>query len=931
MLAGDVDPSTTIALSFFRQTEKKQLEPAPGLTAGQIVGDFRLTALIGQGGMGQVWEAEQLSLGGRRVALKFVRPERVTERQLELFAREARAGGRLSHPGIVAVYGHGISAGLAWIGLEFVKGCWTLRDFLNDVARASEVPEGYDRQVARFIAEIADAMQAAHEAGVIHRDLKPQNVLITSDNRPKITDFGLARITDESAISASGEFAGTYFYMSPEQVLAKRMGIDHRTDVFSLGVVLYELLALQRPFQGDTGHQVVAQIATKDPPDPRTFRSRIPRDLVVIAGKALEKDRDKRFPMMKELAADLRRYLAGEPIHARPPSRLDHTLKWIKRNPAKSSVTAVVLLALVVISTLLVENVRARGEADDRRREAEQAAEREKLAAERERTAADLAQANERRATDEKDRADHEAQAATKGRDEVLQLSALQDLDDLLARADELWPASPERIKVLEDWIRDARALVADLPVHERKRRELRAKALPQPADEREVKRKQHPDYPRWVELEKELETAAVAAVAATSDEAARAAEEQLVALEQERDRIAVRLDDRRDWTFPEEEREARWWNNQLTKLIEGLDELEKGLLVEDATSEAHGWSVPRRLAFARSLEAGFAPGGEHERRWSVTLPEIRAAYPGIEVTPQLGLVPIGLDPDSGLWEFAHLQTGEPAERGPDGKLVLREETGLVFVLLPGGTFWMGAQKSDPAKPNYDPSARREEGPVHEVTLSPFFLSKYEMTQAQWLSFTGSNPSAYQLSNLAPSLLHPVEQVSWTTCTEVCKRLGLELPSEAQWEYGERGGTGTAWWTGDERDSLLGAANLADQAAKRTAVEWQDIKDWPELDDGYPVHAPVNQLAANPYGLYHVHGNVWEWCRDGYHGGDFYYRQTSGTDPVSDPAGASSRVYRGGGFTGAALAARSACRGVIAPGYASDVKGVRPARALLAP
>ena len=188
------------SLSFFRRKgEEERPQPAPGLASGKIVGDFRLVSLIGQGGMGQVWEAEQVSLH-RTVAVKFMRPERVTERQLELFAREARAGGRLHHPGIVTVYGHGQSDGLAWIAMEFVGGGWTLKDFLDEAARAAEVPAGYDRHVARFVADIAEAMQTAHEAGVIHRDLKPQNVLVTSEDRPKVTDFGLARITDESAM-----------------------------------------------------------------------------------------------------------------------------------------------------------------------------------------------------------------------------------------------------------------------------------------------------------------------------------------------------------------------------------------------------------------------------------------------------------------------------------------------------------------------------------------------------------------------------------------------------------------------------------------------------------------------------------------------------------------------------------------------------------
>jgi len=344
--------------SFLGREEPGTPALAIGVKPGEVVGDFRLTRLIGQGGMGQVWEAEQLSLDGRKVAARFVRPERVTQRQLDYFEREARAGGRLSHDRIVRVYGHGDSRGIAWISMELVEGGRTIRDLIDDVSRADEVPAGYDLEVARFVAEIADGVQAAHDAGVIHRDLKPQNVLITPGSQPKVTDFGLARITDESGISETGDVAGTYNYMSPEQVAARRSGIDHRTDVFSLGVVLYEMLALQRPFQGDTSHQVIEQIVTRDPPDPRTFRSRIPGDLVVIVGKALEKDRKKRFASMADLSADLRRFLAGEPILARPPAPLDRATKWMRRNPVKSTSAAILVVALALVSALLAWNVR---------------------------------------------------------------------------------------------------------------------------------------------------------------------------------------------------------------------------------------------------------------------------------------------------------------------------------------------------------------------------------------------------------------------------------------------------------------------------------------------------------------------------------------------------------------------------------------------
>jgi serine/threonine protein kinase len=192
--------------------------------------------------------------------------------------------------------------------MELVEGGWTLRDFLDEAAKEPQVPAGYYQDAARFVAAVADGMQAAHAEGVIHRDLKPQNILIDPEDRPKVTDFGLAKLIDESALSVSGEVTGTYWYMSPEQVAAKRIGLDHRTDVFSLGVVLYELLSHRRPFEGDTSRQVAEQIVTHDPPELRTVRSRIPRDLAVITAKCLEKARDRRYGTMAELAADLRRY-----------------------------------------------------------------------------------------------------------------------------------------------------------------------------------------------------------------------------------------------------------------------------------------------------------------------------------------------------------------------------------------------------------------------------------------------------------------------------------------------------------------------------------------------------------------------------------------------------------------------------------------------
>jgi len=176
------------------------------------------------------------------------------------------------------------------------------------------------------------------------------------------------------------------------------------------------------------------------------------------------------------------------------------------------------------------------------------------------------------------------------------------------------------------------------------------------------------------------------------------------------------------------------------------------------------------------------------------------------------------------------------------------------------------------------------------------------------------------------SLLHPVEQVSWHMAQRELERMQLALPSEAQWEYGARAGTETPWWTGAARQSLLGAVNLADQTALRSGSPWTDIQDWPELDDGFEVHSPVDALRPNGFGLHGVHGNVWEWCLDGFD--TAFYRQSPAQDPVCPASSSATRVNRGGCFANAAVLARSANRGSDAPTVADRYLGVRPAMAI---
>jgi len=307
-------------------------------------------------------------------------------------------------------------------------------------------------------------------------------------------------------------------------------------------------------------------------------------------------------------------------------------------------------------------------------------------------------------------------------------------------------------------------------------------------------------------------------------------------------------------------------------------------------------------------------------------------------IAPQLGLVPLGVDPASHLFEFVHLASGAPGREIPardprTGRLEPTGDMGIVFVLLPGGTFTMGAQALDPDGPNHDPLAQPNERP-NEVTLAPFFLAKYEMTQGQWSRLWHGEaalrfPSYYRIGKSyrgSPgevSTRHPVENVSWDMCDLVLRQAVLVLPTEAQWEYGCRGGTTTPWYTGASPEALSGHANLLDYDAIANYPDW----GVPEgFFDGYAGPAPVGHYGtANPFGLSEVHGNVWEWCRDCLGSYDLPARTGDG---LREP-GTANRVHRGGAYRLNAPLARSALRYGNGPATRNFSLGLRPARELM--
>lgn len=313
------------------------------------LGEFRLIRRLGEGGMGIVYLAIQQSLD-RRVALKIIRPERMGSLEAKTrFRREADAVARLRHPGIMTVLGSGEEKGICYFAMELVPGRGLDRIVRETSSRSETIPL---RKALQWIAQIARALDCAHRAGVIHRDVKPSNITITPEGRAMLMDFGVARLSSRATVTQTGEFRGTPHYASPEQVMARRGEIDTRTDVYSLGVTLFQAVTGCVPFEGETTAQLFRKILEEEPPSPRRLNPLISRDLDTIILTAVEKDPDHRYRTMTDFAGDIDRLLRGETILARPAGLVTRAIKRIQRNPVVGAAIGVALLAVVALLLL---------------------------------------------------------------------------------------------------------------------------------------------------------------------------------------------------------------------------------------------------------------------------------------------------------------------------------------------------------------------------------------------------------------------------------------------------------------------------------------------------------------------------------------------------------------------------------------------------
>src|SRR6266568_983357 len=332
--AENVEANAAVAASHSKKAERA------AEMLGEL-GDYELLEEVGRGGQGVVFRARQKSLN-RTVALKVISlGQWASEAHLKRFRREAEAAARLEHPCIVPIYEVGEREGSCYFSMKFVEG-----GQLDEVTRREPMPI---RRAVELIAKVSRTVHYAHEHGILHRDIKPGNILLDAKGEPHLTDFGLARLVEsESTITRTLEVMGTPSYMAPEQASGETAQLTSGTDVYGLGAVLYQLLTGHPPFAGGTTYETVRMVLETQPRQPRLCNPKVDRDLETICLKCLEKEPARRYASAQLLAEDIERFLRDEPIRSRRSSRLEHAWRWCKRKPLVVSLIAALLLVVAI-------------------------------------------------------------------------------------------------------------------------------------------------------------------------------------------------------------------------------------------------------------------------------------------------------------------------------------------------------------------------------------------------------------------------------------------------------------------------------------------------------------------------------------------------------------------------------------------------------
>ena len=887
---------------------------------------YLLLNQIAEGGVGAIFRGQQLSLL-REVAMKKTLEKEGVQNQ---FILEALITGSLQHPNIVPVHDLVLledSDEYALV-MKLIDGVSWEALLHPDTPELEERTKDYDLEFhINILLQVCNAVAFSHSKNVCHNDLKPLNVMVGGFGEVYLMDWGLALdFSPEPQIdsfaphrtSVSGTVFGTPSYMPPELASGQGSSIGPWTDVYLLGAILYEIVMGVTPHRGKSMANVLLSAHAASPP---SFGDDVPQGIQSICTRAMARKPAERYSDVSAFQEELRDFLrrresmlitekAQETLQRcldiAPTKEEGQSNKSLLDGQNQLYIDFAESVAGFRQAQVLWEGnqVAKHAEVKARIAFAESAVRTGDLGlAEAQLTIleADIPGVQELKdsiqSTKERIRREH--------RNSRLQRMALFLFAILIVlglgvgvtlismaiqKAQNSASIAQRRLSDIQR-LSDARHLA-----EYKEKAETLWPAIP----------KQVKSMKKWLDKTGKL---------------LKKLPSHRESLKQFRKKGKKKGS---KWEF--KTTVIQWEHDMLAKLVSDLERLKKNTVLD----------VKTRLELAKDIKKLTIE--KHQKLWDNAIRSIANVrespqYKGMRIRPQMGLIPLGKDPRSGLWEFAHYASGELPKRDRQSELVPSGHMGIVLVLLPGGAFRMGAQKPTEAQPlgqpNIDPFARKSEGPVHTVRLAPFFISKYEMTQGQWVRANGDNPSGYMpgriLGKRKHDLSHPVEQVKWKDAKKVLFRLGLTMPTEAQWEYAARGGTSSVWWTGAAKESLQGAANLADRYCKEHGGpgSWR-YEMW--LNDGYVVHSPVGRFRPNGFGLHDMAGNVWEWCMDRYGPYKLPVAPDDGLRLVEEKT---PRVFRGGGFRASIVHARSADRySLYAPEYSGYDVGIRPARVL---
>lgn len=751
----------------------------------RVLGEYELLEEVGQGAMGIVYRARQESLG-REVAVKVMQTNlTLSPKAVERFRLEATATARLRHPNIVPVHSVGEQDGVHYFAMGFVQG-ESLHEILEDLRRRTALggddadyrglpgrfEESYSAGTARLIAQVADALQFSHEHDVVHRDVKPRNILLDEDGCPQLVDFGLAKDLNLESLIHSGSMVGTPYYMSPEQANARRIKVDHRTDIFSLGVVMYEMLTLKRPFEGDSHQEVFEKIRLVDPQPVRKIDPRIAKDLETICAKALEKDRDRRYATAGELARDLRRFLDHESILARPPSVRERAQRFVVRH--RTAVAAGTLGAVAIFAGAFGASV---------------------MSAERRLESA------------------------------FAPLRALSEKDDL--------STTP----------------LGELVLTRRSIAELLGGSEDLDGDN--------------LLLLRSLD----ARIVAVGEEARRRGEEALVAFQE-----------RPPWELSASFADGV---HQLTRAAVLLPEEEEIQALGDSAASWYTLVAFRSnragsVVYKQALDLETGVPGPRERLGTTPLDDVPLAPGYYRITVELEGV--------GYGERAILVDSLLDSRQVDVHVVPTDEVRSDMVLIQGGPFLFGG--SDPYVP------------ARELELRPFWIDRYEVSNADYKSFV--DDTGHPAPELWPEPYDhawdelPVTGVTVFDAEAYAAWAGKRLPTVAEWERAGRGTTGRdAPWEASLGDAA-GFANVGHRPEPLDLTEPDREVILTHLRGSYVDFVrPVTDLpeGATPEGVLNLMGNAEEWTETVY---------TAQLEDGSRVPSIGSRFAKGGSYLGSA-------------------------------